>query len=76
MISMHKHLNVHVHVAIYYYFYVCVHVHMYSTLTTEFGLSTVLSGKAVFDSPDISAVSAVVAVPAGDGVVATGDYTR
>ena len=53
-----------------------MYVYMYSTLTTDIGLSTVLSGKAVFDSPDITAVSAVVAVPAGDGVVVTGDYTR
>ena len=53
---------------------------MYSTLTTDIGLSTVLSGKAVFDSPTITAVSAAVAgvgdVPAGDGVAAAGDYTR
>ena len=49
---------------------------MYSTLTTDIGLSTVLSGKAASDSPTITAVSAAVAVPAGDGVVAAGDYTR
>ena len=52
---------------------------MYSTLTTDIGLSTALSGKAIFDSPTtITVVSAVIVggVPAGDGVTAAGDYTR
>ena len=55
-------------------------MYMYSTLTTDIGLSTVLSGKAVSDSPTITAVSTAIAgvgaVPVGDGVAATGDYTR
>ena len=68
-------------------FYVCVHVYMYFTLTTDIGLSIALSGKAIFDSPTITVVSAAVVgvggvpagdggVPAGDGVTAAGDYTR
>ena len=51
-------------------FYVCVHVYMYSTLTTDIGLShtsTVLSGKALADSPTITAGSAAAAGGGGGG---------